>query len=75
MNDIPRDASRSDSRPPLAPALLEEVSVLLSEIAHDRVYTDIRPEGTDIDPGWLRDAVAEQYGLLGAALEERDTRA
>lgn len=74
MNDIPLDASRSDSRPPLAPALLEEVSVLLSEIAYDRIHTDIRPEGTEVDPGWLREAAAEQYGLLGAALDERDSR-
>lgn len=55
----------------LSPELLGEVADLLRDIAYDRVRPDIRPSGTVVDPGWLRAAVEEQYGLLGAALDER----
>ena len=70
MSDSPREPSPVP-KPVMAPELLDEVAALLGEIAVDRVHPDIRPHGAGIDPDWLREAVAEQYGLLGRALRER----
>ncbi|GLZ77174.1 hypothetical protein Afil01_19810 [Actinorhabdospora filicis] len=65
---LPPSSTAADG---LSPDLLGEVADLLRDIAYDRVRPDIRPSGTAVDPGWLRAAVEEQYGLLGAALNER----
>lgn len=63
--------SPTESPEVLSPELLGEVADLLRDIVYDRVRPDIRPAGTAVEPGWLRAAVEEQYGLLGAALDER----